>query len=90
MVDVKVVPGQDKSVVLLDYITQPDGPYPNLLCVSSSGAIVWTADLPTASSTDAYVSFDLGHGVIHANSWSGYMVDIDIQSGALSGKVYTK
>ena len=88
--DVKVVPGEDSAVVLLDYMTQPYGPFPNLLRVSKDGAVVWTADLPTASSTDTYVSFDVDQGEVHANSWSGYAVDIDIHSGAVRGKSFAK
>jgi hypothetical protein len=88
--DIKVVPGDDSAVVLLDYMAHPHGPFPNLVRVSRSGAIVWTADLPTASSTDAYVSFNLGQGEVHAHSWSGYAVDIDVRSGAVRGKSFAK
>jgi hypothetical protein len=90
VVDVKLVPGEDGAVVLLDYMGQPHGPFRNLLRVGPNGGTVWVADLPTASNTDAYVSFDLDRNEVRANSWSGYAVSIDVRSGAVGTKSFAK
>jgi outer membrane protein assembly factor BamB len=88
--DVKAIPGTERAVVLLDYISRSSGPFQNLACVDEDGQVVWTASLPSASNTDAYVSFELGRETIFANSWSGYQVQIDLLSGSIRDKSFTK
>jgi hypothetical protein len=88
--DVKAVPGSDRAVVLLDYMAVPNGPFQNLICVSPEGTVVWAAPLPSISSTEAYVSFDLGIDELRANSWDGYRVHIDLASGEILQKTFTK
>jgi hypothetical protein len=87
--DLKLVPGENGAIVLLDYSAQPHGPFQNLLRVDPDGAIVWVAELPTTNA-DAYVSFDLDRNEVHANSWSGYAVTIDIRSGTVAARSFAK
>ena len=71
-------------------MAEPNRPFQNLVCVDPDGTMIWIAALPSASSTDAYVSFDLGTDEVHASSWSGYRVRIDLRSGEIRGKTFTK
>ncbi len=71
-------------------MVRPRQPFQNLLCVGGDGRVAWTAPLPTASNTDAYVSFHLDKDVVDANSWSGYRVWIDSSSGEIRNKAFAK
>ncbi len=88
--DAKAVPGTDRAVVLLDYLAQPNGPFRNLICVAADGTVIWTAELPTSSSTEAYVSFDLDVDGLHANSWECYWARIALDSGEILDQVFIK
>ncbi|HVZ87866.1 MAG TPA: hypothetical protein VHG72_12905 [Polyangia bacterium] len=79
-----------EAIVLLDYAAAPSGPSQNLVRVHSNGEIAWTADLPTSSSTDAYVAFELDGEVLAANSWSGHRVHLDRDTGRIVDRVFTK
>ena len=52
------------------------------------GEVRWEAE--TSGSQDAYVSFSVRDGTIQANSWSCYRVDIDVDSGKIVSRVFTK
>jgi hypothetical protein len=49
----------DRAIVLLDYMAGPIGPRQNLICVDCDGQVVWQAALPTSSSPESFVSFEL-------------------------------
>ena len=87
---VEQIDASTDAIVLLDYAAAPSGPSQNLVRVRANGKIAWTADLPTNSSTDAYVAFDLDGGVLAANSWSGHRVQLDRETGRIVDKVFTK
>jgi len=88
--EVQGLPGGSRAIVLLDYTSGPDGPFANLLCVACDGELVWRAELPSGSSTEAYVSFDLTGDALLANSWTGHRVQLDIATGRMIQSAFTK
>jgi outer membrane protein assembly factor BamB len=88
--EVEGIPGAPRAVVLLDYMAGPPGPAENLVCVDCDGQVAWRARLPTDSSTDAYVSFELVGGQLVAHSWSGHRVVIDPATGDVRDSKFTK
>lgn len=78
-------------LVLLDYMEMGDGGARDLAKFTKQGALVWIADLPKADSSDCYVSIDLTvEGAVLANTWNGYRVTIDGETGKVLGQVFTK
>jgi hypothetical protein len=78
------------AIVLLDYAAAPSGPSHNLVRVQPDGEIAWAAELPTTSSTDAYVAFDLDGEALAGNSWSGHRVVLDRDTGRIVEQSFTK
>ena len=75
------MPDGFRAVVLLDYYGSPHDDRENLVAIDESGQILWRAELPTASSTDAFTEFELVEEGISAFSWSGHRVLIDPCTG---------
>lgn len=91
VLDVKELPAENSVIVLLDYIDMGERPARNLAKFSEQEALVWIADLPEADSRECYVSMDLAvDGAIFANTWNGYRVTIDGETGKVLAQVFTK
>ena len=92
VLDVKELPTEGSVLVLLDYMEMGEGPARNLAKFTEQGALVWIADLPeTAGSHDCYLSMDLSDdGTVLANTWNGYRVTIDGETGKVLGQKFTK
>lgn len=78
------------TVVLLKYSEKKYGSFENLLLLTQDGTVLWRAELPTSSSTDAYVDFELRNSRLFANSWSCYRVEIDMRTGRILNREFTK
>ena len=63
--------------------------FENLWRYSHEKGVVWRAELPQSGS-DSYVTFELKADGLWANSWSGFRVAIDLESGAIRSKTFTK
>lgn len=61
----------------------------NLACEEPDGAIVWTAT-PGNVGPDAFVSVRLDGTHLVANTWSGFALWLDPQSGHEIGRSFTK
>ena len=88
--EVSPLPGGNAAIVLLDYMAGPPGPFANLICVNCAGDITWRGELPTKSSTEAYVEFSLHDFALSANSWSGHRVGLDLETGQIRDSEFTK
>jgi len=88
--DVRQIPGSDDALVLLDYMGEPAGPCRNLVRIQADGQIVWRAELPSSSNTEAYVAVDIDGGLLVAKSWTGYRVILDELTGKIRESNYTK
>jgi hypothetical protein len=62
----------------------------NLLCVDPQGAVVWCAETPDPSGPDSYVAARIEDGRVIANSWSCYIVVLDVRTGAILQAKFTK
>ena len=60
----------------------------NIYALDTNGAKVWTAELHNKS--DIFVGFDFDGSTLRCQTWNGFSCQIDINSGALVGKVFTK
>jgi len=82
-------PTGEGCIVLLDYAAAGMPPtFENLIMISADGAVLWKAELP--DSHDAYVSVARKDDRIEGNSWSGYVCEIDAQSGRCKNRRFTK
>ena len=89
---VAAIPETDDCLVLLkgdtDKASQP-GHFENLWRYSYETGVIWRAELPQSGS-DCYVSFALEAVGLRANSWSCYLVAIDIETGRIQSRTFTK
>ncbi len=60
----------------------------NLLRVREDGMLVWRAESPP--SFEGYVSAAFVNGSLFANSWSGYRLQLDVSSGKIVSREFTK
>jgi len=70
---------------------RPDHPYggfQNLVRVRPDGSIAWRAELP--ESDDKYVHAKLVEGRVFAYSYGGYDVEIDLETGRILRRVFSK
>src|SRR5438552_8610468 len=78
----------EKCILLLDEADYSKNLIYNLLCIDRAGSVIWTAPLP--SCPDSFVQIKLGGDSLHAQSWSGYRLVLDLQSGKVLSEVFIK
>lgn len=84
------IPATPDALVLLAYMSGPQGAFRNLVRVNPSGRVIWRAELPS-SGNNAYVSAEVrADGVIAAHSWSAHLVQIDPATGHLIDTEFVK
>ena len=82
------LPDISDMMVLLAYPHHPRRLFSNLIRMRPDGSIVWHAELPTGN--DAYVDIEFRDGSLSAWSWSGYKALVDLDSGSIALKTFTK
>jgi hypothetical protein len=84
------IPGSTEGIALYHYYRpdHPYGPFENLVRLRPDSSIVWHAELP--ESDDKYVTAYLHDGRLFARSWSCYEAEIDLATGRIIRKVFTK
>lgn len=60
----------------------------NLIRVTLRGLLVWRAELPETG--DSWTECRFHNGVLFGNSWSSYLARIDVDSGRILSKTFTK
>jgi len=80
---------REGAIVLLDYMSGPKN-FSNLLLIRSNGSVAWRAPLPDSTGNDAFVEFRWDRGELYANSWSGYLVQIDLANGSFKDRKFVK
>jgi hypothetical protein len=84
-----VLEGEMRCLVLLDPHNRPEQRrFQNLFCISCNGETIWTAPLPETH--DAYAYFRLSGERIMANSYSGFLVTLETNTGRVVDQVFTK
>ena len=80
----------DRVIYLFDYMDFPrHAQAQNLKCFTKEGKLVWIAEHPTNSTNDSYTSISFDK-VLKAFSFGCYSVEIDIDTGKILRKVFTK
>jgi hypothetical protein len=88
VLQVLTLPGGDGYLVLLDFSATKKPTFENLFKVGTDGAIVWKAELPR--SPDAFVSMRHCGKHVEAQTWNGYRVEIDLESGRATNTWFVK
>ena len=83
-------PNTNDIIVLLEYSHNPKHSFNNLIRIGPDGSIIWYAELPKTAANDAYVEMELRENSLLAWSWSGYKAVIDLNSGNIVQKAFTK
>jgi hypothetical protein len=79
-------------VVLLDYddfYQSKNRSKSNLLFLNPNGEIIWHAELPSTSD-DVYTFLSEESQKISANSMNGFFVHIDLTTGKITDRLFTK
>lgn len=84
------LPNGDR-LLLLTFTTGGPKTQQNLIRVDGSGSVVWRADPPDANAGDSWVSVEhMSGGNLMANSWSGWRVRLDPETGVVAAKQFVK
>jgi hypothetical protein len=83
------LPDSGDEVVLFEYEAGSVADR-NLLRVRTDGSVAWVAELPDPPGADAYVGAWLRPTHIEAQSFSGWHVWIDIDTGHIERSEFTK
>jgi len=88
---IEAVLHDNKIIVLLDPDSRAEkyGQFPNLIAIDRSGTTVWTAELPTKESGDAYYRIASAEPLIVYSVFS-YSCRIDPQTGKIEEKRFFK
>ncbi|MBY0273392.1 MAG: hypothetical protein K2X02_08340 [Alphaproteobacteria bacterium] len=66
------------------------GQFPNIICLNSKGEKIWTVELPTTDTGDSYFRMRFKNGKLIADSWKSYSCDIDVNTGKIIERIFTK
>jgi hypothetical protein len=77
-----------RCILLIDPDASKSTVFENLLCIDQGGGLIWTAKLP--SSPDVFISVSGGADGIRANTWSGFRVSLDENTGIEKRREFTK
>jgi hypothetical protein len=85
-----VVPlsNEDGCLVLLDYHVAKKQTFENLLKIDRDGKIIWRAQLP--ESHNFFVAIRYSDDKLEANTWSGHLLEVDLQTGHAKNIRFTK
>jgi len=78
----------DGCLVLLDPDATEKPTFENLLKIQSDGSVQWRTPLP--DSNDFFVRMEKCGEHIEANTWNGYRVEIDLNSGRTKNLRFVK
>jgi hypothetical protein len=90
---VEQLPSENACIVLLngdEGLGARERRFRNLCYYAHERGTIWHAELPTTSGVDHYVSFSVNGGQLFGNSWSAYYVELDVASGKIQAKTFTK
>src|SRR5688572_1971950 len=80
----------ERVLVLYDYMAGPrHRQFQNLEAFTLEGVRLWTAEHPTSTTADAYVSIN-SVSPLRASSFASYDCTLDVESGRLLESVFTK
>jgi outer membrane protein assembly factor BamB len=87
--DGKVIVLYDADVYWQGFGTFQFGQFENLVALDPDGKKIWTAELPTNYPGDCYYEMRPGRPLV-AYSWQSYICKIDIDTGKIVDREFTK
>ncbi len=84
------LPDDKRKLVLFDSSAHLGGRLENLVLLDPAGMFVWAAELPEGTSPDCFVGARIDAGTLLANTWSGYLVTLDPQTGRILAQRFVK
>lgn len=89
VLDIRML-GETAALVLLEP-TSGYGRVRNLVKIEVGGTVSWRGELPTTTSPDSFVSFEIEKdGHVSAATWSGYRVRLSSERGELLDSTFAK
>ena len=80
----------DRIIILFDsFEMSKSSQAQNLKCFKLDGTLVWIAEHPTNQTADTYININYD-GKLKANSFGGYLVDLDLETGKILDSIFTK
>jgi hypothetical protein len=70
-----------QRIVLLEWSENKAHQYENLLCYALDGSLKWKAKLPRNGGADCFVDIALDGPELRANTWSGFALWLDTDTG---------
>ena len=83
------VPETNDAIVLLNPDEQVNGRFGNLLRLSADGSVSWQA-VPVFENNDVFVAVEWLGDKLMANTWSGYRVVVEVDTGLPLETAFTK
>jgi len=82
---------KDRVIILYDASAAPSpyGQFNNLVAYDLNGNKLWTAEHPTNDSSDHYTAISKS-APLTVNNWQGFECAIDLASGKIIHKAFTK
>ena len=77
-----------RCLILLDMAASKQEVFENLLCLESSGNVVWKAELP--DQPDAFLKFEMTADGLRAWTWSSWMLRLNPATGKIIQREFTK
>lgn len=84
------LPDGSGKLVVFDWSPYTDARLENLVLVDAAGFFVWAAQLPDGTFPDCFVGVRVYGGTLSANTWSGYVVTLDPQTGRILAQHFVK
>jgi outer membrane protein assembly factor BamB len=91
VLDLVQLPDAPVAVALLDSSGTLSEAFESVVAIDREGKVLWRAPLPTSLSFDTFTAIELvDDSRITAYSWSGYLLEIDAESGTVLSSTFTK
>ncbi|MDF2809230.1 MAG: hypothetical protein K0S56_261 [Microvirga sp.] len=84
------LPDDGGSIVLYDWVSDDSKDGRNLVRVDPEGRTLWEATPPTTGAQDCFTRVQWDGQTLTANTWSGYLVEVDIKNGGVAALDFTK
>jgi hypothetical protein len=78
----------ERCIILLDPGASKQEVFENLLCLESSGSMVWKAELP--DQPDVFVKFEIAADGLQAWTWSGWVLRLELTTGKILERHFVK
>jgi hypothetical protein len=82
------IDAESKCIILVDWMANDAFTFENLFCVDRDGRPIWVAELP--GHHDSFVDFLLTKDTLHAHTFAGFHLTLDLATGRILDKEFAK